>query len=78
MGGSAATARASSAMRTPCCDSCSTVVSLPVPTFAQQKKRANALHIEERVMTNNDDGSYGLLSRPLFEDPLGVNQKRLG
>ena len=47
-----------------CCDSCSTVVSLPVPTCALQKKRANALHMEEYAMTNNDDGSYRLLSRP--------------
>ena len=47
-----------------CCDSCSTVVSLPVPTCVLQKKRANALHMEEYAMTNNDDGSYRLLSRP--------------
>ncbi len=57
-----------------CCDSCSTVVSLAVPTCA---KRANSLHMEERAMTNNEDGSYGLLSRPPFEGPLGVNPKRL-
>ena len=51
--------------RPSCCDSCSTVVSLPVPTCALQKKRANALlHMEEYAMTNNDDGSYRLLSRP--------------
>ncbi len=33
--------------------------------------------MEERAMTNNDDGSYGLLSRLPFKGPLGVNPKRL-
>jgi hypothetical protein len=61
-----------------CCNSCSTVSLLPVPTGrALQKKRANALHMEERAMTNNDDGSYGILSRPAFKGLLGINPKRL-
>ncbi len=58
-----------------CCESCSTVVSLPAPTCAPQKKRANALHVEERAI--HEDGSYGLLSLPPFKGPLGVNPKQL-
>ncbi len=36
-----------------------------------------ALHMEERAMTHNDDGSYCILLLLPFEDPLGVNPKRL-
>ncbi len=31
----------------------------------------------QSAVANNDDGSYGLLSRPPFEGSLGVNPKRL-
>ena len=59
-----------------CCDSGSRAVSLLVPTCVLQKQRANALHMGKRAMTNNDDGSYRLLSRPPFKGPLGVNPWR--
>ena len=42
-----------------------------------QKQCANALHMEERATTNNDDGSYRLLPRPPFKGPFGANPKRL-
>ncbi len=58
-----------------CCYSCLTVVSLLLPTCALQQKHSDALDMEERAMTNNDDGSYGLLSLPPFKGPLGVNLK---
>ncbi len=62
-----------------CCFFCPPVVSLPVPTYALQKSRAYALHIEERAMTNDDNECYCLLSRPPgpFKGPLGVNPKLL-
>ena len=50
---------------------------LTVEICALQKKRAIAHHMEERGMTNNDDGSYGLLSWTPLKGPLGVNPKRL-
>ncbi len=52
----------------------STVLSLPVPICALQKKSSDALHMEECAMTNNDDGNYGLLFLPHFKHVVGRNE----
>ena len=49
----------------------STVVSLPVLTCVLQKQRANALHMEEYAMTNNDDGSYHCLDLAKLQTQQG-------
>ncbi len=52
-----------------CCDSCSTVVSLPVPTCALQKIRADALPI---IDSSQSEREFRNLAAPRFPENHGV------